>query len=380
MSVSGRFYDGQTSQSHDMRLDLDSSALLHPVPALFQPLALQEVKISSRIGNTPRVFSFPDGASFETEDNDTVDNWLKKHSGSSGWAHLLESKLSYALGALFFIVAFVTVGAIWGIPWLSGIVADNLPAQVSTHLGEGAMESMDKLVFQDSSLTPERRQELQRRFSELLPADTEGLNYTLLFRGGGYIGPNAFALPNGNIVITDELVALAENDDEIASVLLHEIGHVVHRHSLKQIIGHSGLAMLTVALTGDVSSAGALVVALPNILLQSSYSRNLEWEADGYSLERMQSLGIAPAHFANFMERIQNYIPPEAITVEQEPVVTEHDAAGTTNSEESDAETQQTAGACSTTVDEEWEKDNSWLNYLSTHPASEERIARFRNH
>ena len=52
----------------------------------------------------------------------------------------------------------------------------------------------------------------------------------------------------GAVVITDELIALAKNDDEIMSVLFHEIGHVEHRHSLRMVISHSGLAILSLAM------------------------------------------------------------------------------------------------------------------------------------
>ena len=54
----------------------------------------------------------------------------------------------------------------------------------------------------------------------------DGHVYQLEFRHGGYIDANAFALPSGIIVMTDELVELAKSDDELISVLAHEIGHV----------------------------------------------------------------------------------------------------------------------------------------------------------
>ena len=109
------------------------------------------------------------------------------------------------------------------------------------------------------------------------------------------------------IVVTDELVNLAEHDDEIMSVLLHEIGHVKYRHSLRTIINHAGLTALVLTITGDVNSARALVLALPNVLHETSYSRDLEWEADTYSLEYMQNNGMSTEHFANFMERMEDY-------------------------------------------------------------------------
>ncbi len=56
---------------------------------------------------------------------------------------------------------------------------------------------------------------------------------TVEFRASPIIGANAFALPGGIVIVTDQLMQLAEHDDEILAVLAHEIGHVKHRHVLR---------------------------------------------------------------------------------------------------------------------------------------------------
>ena len=389
MSLTGRYYDGQTAQSVELWLEIDDTGVISATPAVFEPVSIRDLKVDSRVGNTPRTLRFASGASFETDDNETVDAWLKEHIQHRGWAHRLESKLSYVLGSLFLMAAFVVAGALWGVPWISNIVAHALPTEVNIKLGEGAMDSMDRFFFKPSKLDQKRRDELTGLFNRLLPEDREGFDYQLLFRHGGYIGPNAFALPNGNVVMTDELVELAANTDEIASVLLHEIGHVVHRHSLRQVLNHSGLAVITLVVLGDVNSAGAIIVGLPSMLFQTSYSRELEWEADGYSLEKMQALGINPIHFADFMERLENYEPlfPE----EEEDIAMEDDAeqvaqaptSDVTQVTETDGETvaeEQPSASCSPGVDYDDEEDvPAWFDYLSTHPATADRIARFRD-
>ena len=72
---------------------------------------------------------------------------------------------------------------------------------------------------------------------------------------------NAFALPSGIVVLTDELEALAQHDDELSAVFAHEIGHVVHRHSMRMVIQHSASALLMLGLLGDVNSATSVVAA-----------------------------------------------------------------------------------------------------------------------
>jgi Zn-dependent protease with chaperone function len=182
------------------------------------------------------------------------------------------------------------------------------------------------------------------------------MKYKLLFRKGGHIGANAFALPDGTVVITDELIELATHDKEILSILMHELGHVIHRHSLRRVISHSGLAVLTVLITGDVSSAGELVLALPNILMDSSYSRDHEWEADGYALKTMQKQGIPTSRFADIMERLESY----QAEFEASP---DNDDKTVDNKEYENAD----------------DSGYGWSEYISSHPASKDRIARFRD-
>src|SRR5690606_15157282 len=101
-------------------------------------------------------------------------------------------------------------------------------------------------VLEPSRLAPERQAALRARFEALvahmpaLPARYAHYapRYTLDFRRG--LGANAFALPGGAIVVTDGLVEAARaaglQDDAIAGVLAHEIGHVAHRHTTRMLV------------------------------------------------------------------------------------------------------------------------------------------------
>ena len=114
------------------------------------------------------------------------------------------------------------------------------------------------------------------------------------------------------MVLTDELVALAERDEELVAVLAHEIGHVVHRHGLRQTIQSSMLAISVILLTGDLSSASAFVAALPTALAESRFSREFEREADDYALEYLLAAGVSPTHFARMLSRLEEQAGGEA--------------------------------------------------------------------
>jgi Zn-dependent protease with chaperone function len=354
-TVKGRYFDGRTAVAQPLELTIDDSGRIGTVPERVEPLvAVRGLRVSSRIGNVPRTLTFPSGGMFETADHDTVDAWLQRHGARRSLAHALESRWPYAVGALAFVAVFVVVAATWGIPWLSGLIAPAVPARIANEIGASTLDYLDELVLEESELSAARANELRALFERLLPADAE-IPFRLELRKGGAIEANAFALPNGVVIATDELIELAENDEEIASVLLHEIGHVVHRHGLRQIINYSGLATLMLLVFGDVNAAGSIVVAMPNILLASSYSRTLELEADDYALTKMQELGLPRARFADFMERLETFY-------------------------RCDSKDDDEAAACRDNPDTAAESDEpTWFHYMSTHPATSERIARFRD-
>ncbi|MFW5451025.1 MAG: M48 family metallopeptidase [Methylophagaceae bacterium] len=400
MAIQGKYYDGKTANSQTVQLTLDPQGLLHADPDLISPIALSAIKISSRVANIPRTLSLPSGAIFETNDHDILDEWLARHQIKEGFIHKLENSMKYVIASVVFMVLFVGWTAFYGIPLFSTVAANALPPQVSIAIGDGVLETMDERFFTASELGPIRHRELTDKFTQLLEGSTNkgDIKYRLEFRKSELIGPNAFALPNGIVVLTDELVALAEHDQEIYSVLLHEIGHVEHRHSLRQLISHSGLAIITVLITGDVNSAGALILAMPNILMTSAYSRDIEWEADSYALDTMKKVGIPPSRFADFMERLEAYDPEYEFENDDFPEFEDGSSEAmennigeqTTTIADSGQETElvivdneeaDESECISTPQDDgiQYELDLGWFSYLSTHPTTEDRIARFRD-
>jgi predicted Zn-dependent protease len=130
--------------------------------------------------------------------------------------------------------------------------------------------------------------------------------HRLEFRASPVIGPNAFALPSGIIVVTDELVKLSRNDREVLAVLAHELGHVRYRHTMRHLLQGSATALIIAGVTGDIASTTSLAAAAPALLLQTKYSRDYEREADRYAIELLQKAGIGPSHFAAILARMEN--------------------------------------------------------------------------
>ncbi len=199
----------------------------------------------------------------------------------------------------------ITVTVIWlgvnnGLSWISKQAAFALPTSVTAQAGKETLALLDNHTFSPSRLDESTQRRLMAKFFQLKRAidSPNGDTIMLNFRQGGKTGANAFALPSGNIIITDELIQLAENDEEILGVLAHEIGHLEKRHSLRQVIQTTGLAMIFSLALGDVTSITSFATVLPTTLVQLKYSREFEIEADDYAVQGLQKMGIDPDHQA----------------------------------------------------------------------------------
>ncbi|MDJ0946620.1 MAG: M48 family metallopeptidase [Kiloniellales bacterium] len=113
---------------------------------------------------------------------------------------------------------------------------------------------------------------------------------------------NAFALPGGYIVLFDGLLDFAKAPEEVAGVLAHEMGHVIHRHGTQAMLRQMGLSVIFEFLMGGGGSIGA---ELGGMVLALSYSREAELQADGTGIEILQSAGLRPVGLAAFFKRLQ---------------------------------------------------------------------------
>jgi Zn-dependent protease with chaperone function len=120
---------------------------------------------------------------------------------------------------------------------------------------------------------------------------------------------NAIALPGGQVYVFRGLIAKADNADEVAGVIAHEIGHVAHLDGTKSVLQAGGLSLLFGMLLGDFVGGGAVVIAARTVL-QSSYSREVEAAADRYGAELMNKAGGNARALATMLDKIGGATEP----------------------------------------------------------------------
>lgn len=261
-----------------------------------------EVEVSPRVGNAQRRLEFSAGEVIETSDNDIVDAIVRSLQGTTvdTLVHRMERL------TLFTLVVLLVTGAIafsffkWWLPAASDRTAMILPPGLLDEIGEQTLAIMDRGFLGPSEIDEARKQHFRSEFDRLLEA-SGSLNQApeLLFRSARRMGPNAFALPNGQVVITDELIELSTIDLQVTGVLAHEISHVEERHIMRSFLRSTSVAVIIVMITGDMAELTELAIAVPAFMVEMGYSRDFEREADERAYELMGLIGEDPNHLAD---------------------------------------------------------------------------------
>jgi Zn-dependent protease with chaperone function len=309
LTAHGFWLDGQASQRREVTVSCDSDAVLRVEGAGIEvSVPLEYLRIDPRLGNTRRMIRFPDGAALETSDHEFLDS-LHQRQGKGGFfqaVHRWEASLLRAIGALVIMLLIGFAFVRYAVPFLATKAAFALPARTEDLLGRESLQILDRIVLKPSALTADRRRQLSALFSGMTASYPQRRGWRLEFRSGAAVGANAFALPSGIIVVTDRLVEIAKNDQEIAGVLAHEIGHVNRRHALRHLMQNSATALLIATVTGDITSATSLSATLPTLLIDAKYSRDFEQEADDAAVAYLKGKGIPVRSYADMLTRLGN--------------------------------------------------------------------------
>ncbi len=330
IEFSGTYFDGNSSRPYAVIIECDSRFLrIREKDALFdRKVLLKNCSIDPPLGRTTQTIRLPDGAVCEIEDVDvlSVINVMAGKNRGMRFVHFIESRWKLVFISLSVLVLFVLLFKVYAIPYFAREAAYAIPNAISEELSYQTMKLLDKKFLKPSILEPMKITELEEKFQELLiDMDTDNFHYRLEFRKSPIVGPNAFALPSGQIVITDELINLSESYRELEGILLHEIWHVQERHGLRMAIQNAGIFLIIAALLGDVTEISSVAASLPTILARSEYSREFEREADRFAALYFIRKGWDIKPMQDILQRITKNMPnfPGESVLSTHPVIQE---------------------------------------------------------
>lgn len=325
--IEGIAYPGGSSRrlgaTLTSRVDADDAAetaleILDEHGSVVAATLLRQVTLDPRLGSGPRRMTFPDGTLFETEDHAAVEA-LAGHDGWS-WLHAFEQfhprLILITIGALIGMVVVYRFVLNWLVVAAVALTPDVLVDQID----RGTMQTIDLVMADETRLSAEQQAVTREVFDQVvaaLPARTRDRHqFQVLFRDIPRMGPNAFALPGGTIVFTDQFLEMFGDDDIVAAVVGHELGHVVEQHGLQQLYRALGLYFLITMLAGETGPMLEDLLLEGNALLSLSYSRHHEREADAFGLQLSHRAGFDPSALKRFFEQMNALggAPPEFLS------------------------------------------------------------------
>jgi Zn-dependent protease with chaperone function len=299
-----RRFDGRSSLAGPARLSVDRgwfSWWTDEPGATVHRLAVSDLGISDRFLGAPRRLALPDGSTLVVDDEDgRLDTALDAGGAPQPWPRRLTStRLRIAACALALVLLVGWIDR-HGAGMAAEAVVDALPRSIDAEIGERTLALIDG-DLQPSQIDRDRQRRITRHFHEVADRLYPELKITVLFRSmPGVEGVNAFALPDGTIVLLDDLVA-PMGDSEVMAVLGHELSHVVHRHSIQAMTRSVGLFTVFAAVLGDFSQVATGTLAGFSTL---SYGREHEREADRDAVVFLRQAGLSPSAWPKALDTI----------------------------------------------------------------------------
>ncbi|MDR2852892.1 MAG: M48 family metallopeptidase [Burkholderiaceae bacterium] len=298
------YFDGHGARAWPVVLTREQSHLRITGDTVGLRFALNKLDWPERTRGGARVMELPGGASIECCDALAWDAFARACGQRDSWVVRLQQSASTAIVSLFILLLLLGAAYLWGIPLAARIILVFVPSSVDRAIGAATLRSLDQIVLQPSALPKAQRGVLRAVFEQALAhqGDAAQITHQVEFRHSPLIGPNAFALPGGTIIVTDELVRATQADPAtFVGVLGHEFGHLQARHGMRLVLQASVVGVLSGILIGDVSS---LLAVAPAVLGQAAYSRTFEREADRESVRVLLGAGLSPVIMATFFTKI----------------------------------------------------------------------------
>ncbi len=304
--MNGRAYLARSSKQIVASLEIGATiaTLKDSAGTVLVECRAQDLQVDAPIGKADRRINLPDGTLFETPDHHAVTKLTGQRTGD-----ILHSAERFGTRLIYVtIAAIIGVFAVWryALPALVWFGVTLTPDPLRDAIDASTLQAMDRLMAEPTTLDETRKSDIQTIFNTLVAnLDTHtAQDFQLHFRDVPGIGPNAFALPGGTIVITDALVKGFPDDNVIAAVLGHELGHVVEDHGLTQLYRSLGTFVLVSLIAGDTGPILEDIILEGGVILSLQYSRANETSADEFGLSLTHRAGYDPAGLIAFFQAL----------------------------------------------------------------------------
>ena len=299
--LQANYIDGRSTRVRVVDLSVAGADLVIAGEDIDFRVPFADVAVDERLGRAPRRLRLKDGAFCEVRDLDALDTLLSSTPHRDGWVDRMQRHLQFVLFSIVACVALVAAAYKWGLPWAAAKGAHTLPPAIGRTLSVQSLKLLDGKILMPSGIAEERQQALSAKFRALRLPEGGTPDSEILFRNSPQLGANAFTLPDGTIVVLDDLLTSIGDDPQILAVFAHELGHAHGRHGLQLLLQSSAVGAFWTLYVGDISS---LLAVAPAAIVQARYSQDLERQADDYGAALLTHNGMSPALLADALKKL----------------------------------------------------------------------------
>lgn len=201
------------------------------------------------------------------------------------------------------IIVILVAAYVWLVPFLADRMAKRVPVSYEEKLGDGMYDALRQGFKIDASRTAY----INDFFRELNINSNYNIRLTVVDEDIA----NAFAMPGGNIVVYNKILADMDSYEDLAALLSHEFTHVNERHTTRSLFRQMGSSLFISVIFGDAGSIGNVLINNADNLKSLDYSRKLEKEADMNGLQLLSERKIDCNGFIHLFELLKKEIEKE---------------------------------------------------------------------
>lgn len=204
-------------------------------------------------------------------------------------------------GAITLLIFLVTWYAIAQINWVELFKIQKLTDRTEQKLGDVLWEAIKKTERENKKIYVENPiDSIVTHICEANKIDRKAIKVHVINKDN----INAFALPNGHLIVYSGLILNSDNQEELTGVLCHEIAHIELNHVMQKLIKEVGLSVLISMTTGNGSAE--TIKETVKLLSSSALDRKLEKAADIKAVDFLIKAHINPEPFANFLFKLSD--------------------------------------------------------------------------
>lgn len=309
--IEGKYYDGQSSAARDITVvfhDTLREFHLQTVDGISFAWQLKDIQFQhygSLIEIRNKNYS---GAMLKINDEDFSKKFyalMKKNKRIDIHTRLLNLGFSKIVAISIFLLGFIVLAYFYVLPPIAEKSVTLLPESFDTEIGNMFMN----VFLDENEIDTTKTKYLEKFAAEINFKNKKPLRFTVVKSNE----VNAFALPNGEIVVFSGILANMKSSDVLVALLGHEASHVNHRHSIKMLCRNLAGYVVISLLFSDVNGVMAVLADNAQQLHSLSYSRGFEQEADEQGLKILMDNNVNPNGMVKLFEQIEEeneiYVP-----------------------------------------------------------------------